>query len=64
MHYFKIIGVIFVLLGIDLYTKYLFFDLGLLPNRFEATLNTGISFSIPVNQLAVEIVTIVFIISI
>ncbi len=60
--YFKAITWIIVLLAIDLVSKYLFFDSGLLPRVFEPHFNTGISFSIAANQLIVEIITILFII--
>lgn len=60
MNYLKIIIIIIALLGIDLLTKYAFFNLELIPNVRLPSFNTGISFSIIVNQFFVEIITIVF----
>lgn len=60
----SIILAIFWLLLIDLISKYLFFDMELLPKVFEASFNTGISFSIPVNQLFVEWITVAFLIGV
>lgn len=64
MSYFKFILTIVALLAIDLISKYMFYDLDLLPNIRTPTLNTGISFSIAFNQLIVEIISLLFIISI
>ncbi|MFA7284795.1 MAG: signal peptidase II [Candidatus Absconditabacterales bacterium] len=61
MSHFKIIASVIALLAIDIVTKYLFFNLELLPGIFEATFNTGISFSISINQVMVQIITIIFI---
>lgn len=64
MSYFKVILSIVVLLLIDLISKYAFFDLGLLPDIFRSTFNTGISFSIAFNQVIIQIISLLFIISI
>lgn len=62
MKYFNFLLGCFWLLIIDLITKYLFYDMAYLPQIREATFNTGISFSISINQIIVEIITIAFII--
>ena len=64
MSYFKIIISIIILLLVDLGTKYAFFDLALLPEIFRSTFNTGISFSISFSQVIIQIVSLIFIISI
>lgn len=64
MIFFKTIPLIITLLFIDLLTKYIFFDMQYLQGIFQASFNTGISFSLPVNQLFVETITIIFIFAI
>lgn len=64
MSYFKLFSIILLLLLIDLVSKYLFFDMQYLQDIFHASFNTGISFSLPVNQLFVETITIIFIFAI
>lgn len=45
---------ILILLVFDLTTKYLFFDMGILSNLFTAKFNTGIAFGLPIDQLAIQ----------
>lgn len=60
MLFFKSFRVIFLLLIIDLTTKYLFFDMELAQGLFHATLNTGISFWIAIPQWVIQRITIIF----
>lgn len=58
--FFKSFRIIFLLLIIDLITKYLFFDMELAQNIFHATFNTGISFGIGIPQSIIQTVTTLF----
>jgi signal peptidase II len=64
MWFFKSFRIIFLLLIIDLITKYLFFDMELIQNIFHATFNTWISFGIGIPQSAIQIITSLFLICI
>lgn len=62
MWFFKTFLIIFLLLIIDLITKYLFFDMELAQNLFHATFNTGISFGVDIPQWIIQWVTCIFLI--
>lgn len=55
----KLYSRILVLLMFDLTTKYLFFDLSLLPSIFSANLNTGTGFGMGVSQPIIRLISIV-----
>lgn len=60
MWFFKSFQFIFLLLIIDLITKYLFFDMELAQSFFHATFNNGISFGIGMPQIYIQIITSLF----